>query len=295
MTLEELLKRKKELGYTYADIAEKSGIPLPTVQKIFGGSTKSPRYATLRAIEEVLAEASEGKKKGIYDAGLPAAWMVRETSAPYGSPGSGTEAVKYADSYPLLPHKRQGEYTAEDRDMLPEDVRTELIDGVLYDMASPLNPHQIVVGELFSLLRECIAEKKKDCYVFLAPSDVWLTGDNKNIFQPDLYMICDFSMLGKNGHTKGAPPFVIEVLSKSTRSKDFLLKTYKYCNAGVKEYWLVDPEKRKVWVCDFVKDPEGVERTEYSFEDRVPIAISGGECSIDFARIAATLARLGYE
>ena len=280
------------------------------MQKIFGGSTKSPRYATLRAIEEVLADASEGKKKGIYDAGLPAAGMVREAPAPYGasesgmvreasatygSPGSGTEAVKYADSYPLLPHKRQGEYTAEDRDMLPEDVRTELIDGVLYDMASPLNPHQIVVGELHYLLKECIDQHKKDCYVFLAPSDVWLTGDNKNIFQPDLYMICDFSMLGKNGHTKGAPPFVIEVLSKSTRSKDFLLKTYKYCDAGVKEYWLVDPEKRKVWVCDFVKDPEGVERTEYSFEDRVPIAISGGECSIDFARISETLARLGYE
>ena len=162
MTLDELIKRKKELGYTYADIAEKSGIPLPTVQKILGGSTKSPRYATLRAIEEVLSEVSEG---------------------------TSTEAVKYADSYPLLPHKRQGEYTAEDRDMLPEDVRTELIDGVLYDMASPLNPHQIVVGELYTLLRECISEHQKDCYVFLAPSDVWLTGDNKNIFQPDLYVI----------------------------------------------------------------------------------------------------------
>ena len=268
MTLDELIKRKKELGYTYADIAEKSGIPLPTVQKILGGSTKSPRYATLRAIEEVLSEVSEG---------------------------TSTEAVKYADSYPLLPHKRQGEYTAEDRDMLPEDVRTELIDGVLYDMASPLNPHQIVVGELYTLLRECISEHQKDCYVFLAPSDVWLTGDNKNIFQPDLYVICDFSMLGKNGHTKGAPPFVLEVLSKSTRSRDFLLKTYKYCAAGVKEYRLVDPEKMKIWVCDFVKDPEGVERAEYSFTDKVPIALSGGECSIDFARIAATLARLGYD
>ena len=295
MTLDELIKRKKELGYTYADIAEKSGIPLPTVQKILGGSTKSPRYATLRAIEEVLSEVSEGTKRRIYDAGVSVAGMVQETPAPYGSPGTSTEAVRYADSYPLLPHKRQGEYTAEDRDMLPEDVRTELIDGVLYDMASPLNPHQIVVGELYTLLRECISEHQKDCYVFLAPSDVWLTGDNKNIFQPDLYVICDFSMLGKNGYTKGAPPFVLEVLSKSTRSKDFLLKTYKYCAAGVKEYWLADPEKRKVWVCDFVKDPEGVERAEYSFTDKIPIALSGGACSIDFARIAATLARLGYD
>ncbi len=57
-----------------------------------------------------------------------------------------------------------------------------------------------------------------------APSDVWLELHDKTIVQPDLYVVCDYPMFGKDGHTKGAPPFVVEVLSSSTRIRDMLLK-----------------------------------------------------------------------
>ena len=298
MTIEELQKRKKELGYTCSVIAEKSGVPAATVQKIISGKTKSPGYKNLHAIEAVLMEEPGAEKqspyKNLYKSQENRNNTPRESSPGYNLRPERSSAEQYPDSYPLLPYKRQGEYTAEDRDRLPDNVRTELIDGVLYDIASPLNPHQIVVGELYKLFNECITKSGKECYVFLSPSDVWLTGDNKNILQPDLYVICDFSMLGKNGRTKGAPPLVVEVLSKTTRTKDFLLKGYKYNQAGVKEYWLADPDKRKVYIYDFEKHPDGAERSEYDFDAKVPIALSGGKCSIDFRIVSAALERLGY-
>lgn len=292
MTIDEMRKRKKELKYTYADISRLSGVPLSTIQKIMGGDTKSPRYSSIRAIEEVLFREETGKTD--YREHLPSPGNLNETLMDYHSCRKASKTESCKDSYPLLPYKRQGEYTAEDRNRLPEEIRTELIDGVLYDLASPQNPHQITVSELHLLLNQYIEKSGKDCYVFLAPSDVYLTGDDKNIFQPDLYLICDYSMLGKNGYTKGAPPMIIEVLSPSTRSKDFLLKGYKYNKAGVKEYWLVDPEKRKVYVYDYQKYPDGTERDEYDFNSEVPIGLSEGKCSINFRKVAAALEKLGY-
>ncbi|MCR5369903.1 MAG: Uma2 family endonuclease [Clostridium sp.] len=258
MTREEMRIRKTELGLTYHQIAEKSGIPVSTVQKVLEGYTRSPRYEVIVALEQVL--------------------------------GRGT-AVSYGDSYPLLPGKHQGEYTAEDRDLLPEDVRTELIDGVLYDMASPRLIHQQVLLNIVYQLQEHIDRCGKECLVVMAPHDVWLTKDNKNIFQPDIYVLCDISMIGEDGYTKGAPPFVIEILSKSTRRKDMLLKAYKYGEAGVREYWIVDPETEKVTVHLYEKEP-GEEMKTYSFDDAVPVGISGGKCSVDFRRVRMALEKL---
>ena len=129
--------------------------------------------------------------------------------------------------------------------------------------------------------------------VFVAPSDVWLTGDNKNIFQPDIYVICDYTMIGKDGFIKGAPPFVIEILSPSTRSKDLLLKAYKYHAAGVQEYWIVDPENRQVTVYNYSKDPDGTVNVSHSFAETVPIGISGGSCAVDFSIIQTALEKVG--
>ena len=55
MDINDLKKMKKDSGMTNAKIAELSGIPLSTVNKIFSGATKNPRYATLLAIEQVLS------------------------------------------------------------------------------------------------------------------------------------------------------------------------------------------------------------------------------------------------
>ena len=101
MTIQEMKEKKQEKGYSYAQIAELSGVPLGTVQKIFSGETTSPRYDTLRALEQLFAE-------------------------PLG--------VKEAVSYQA---HTQGTYTVDDYRALPEDQRVELMDGVFYDMASP--------------------------------------------------------------------------------------------------------------------------------------------------------------
>lgn len=77
----------------------------------------------------------------------------------------------------------------------------------------------------------------------------------------------------------------MEILSPSTRSKDLFLKLYKYKNAGVREYWVVDPDTQSVTV-HHLEDEENYVPKNYTFEDRIPVEISGGKCSIDFAAIS---------
>ena len=280
MTIEEMRKRKEEQKLTYKEISRRSGIPLPTVQKILGGSTQSPRYKTIQALEAVLGDSS------VYDPldNKSSSGILRESQAVYGKTSF--------RSYPLLPDKLQGEYTAADLARIPEDIRVELIDGVIYDLASPANQHQMILGELYEQIRSCIKESNKDCLTFFAPSDVWLFKDEKTVVQPDLYIICDYSMLSKNGHTKGAPPFVAEILSPSSRSRDLLLKNYIYGNAGVREYWCIDPGRRQVLVYDYSQDPDGISPSQYTFHEKVPIRISDGKCSIDFSVIDQLLNRV---
>lgn len=248
MNLEQMKERKRELGYTYEQIAELSGVPLGTVQKVFSGATASPRYDTLCALEQVFQ-----KKEACF---------VKEAAAAYGV-------------------KKQGEYTVEDYRALPDDQRVELIDGVLYDMAAPTGIHQVVGGEIHAMLREYIRSKKGRCLLMYSPIDVQLDCDNKTIVQPDVLVLCDTSRLSGNT-IWGAPDFVVEVLSKSTRKKDMFVKLNKYMNAGVREYWMVDFDKMKVVVYDFAGENYPV---IYGIHDVIPVGIFGGECQIDFGEI----------
>lgn len=248
MTLEEMKKCKKELGYSYEQIAELSGVPLGTVQKVFGGITASPRYETLRALEQVFKSSDT--------------LMIRESAV----------------SYQV---KKQGEYTVDDYRALPDDQRMELIDGVLYDMETPTGVHQIIGGRIFTTLSNYIMGKKGRCIPLYSPIDVQLDCDDKTIVQPDVLVLCDRDKL--TGNTiYGVPDFIAEVLSKSTRKKDMFLKLNKYMNAGVREYWMIDPEKQKVLVYDFEHDNYPV---IYGFDTVVPIAMFAGECEVDFQEI----------
>ena len=185
-----------------------------------------------------------------------------------------------------------GPYTVDDYMKLPEDVRVELIDGYFYDMASALPLHQQILGQLHLQVYNCIEKSDRSCEVYLAPSDVQLDCDIYTMVQPDLYVICELQD-PKQHAFQGAPEFVVEILSPSTRSHDKVRKFRKYRNAGVKEYWIIDPENRKVMVFDFSQDPEG-SRKEYCFEDMIPIGLSGGTCEIDFAKISHNIKRF-YE
>ena len=112
-------------------------------------------------------------------------------------------------------------------------------------MSAPAVIHQKILGELHLLFRECTDAHEGECEVYLAPCDVRLDMDNKTMVQPDLLVICKEYDLGAK-RFEGAPDLALEILSPSTRSKDMLLKLYKYQNAGVKEYWIVDPDHETV-------------------------------------------------
>lgn len=185
------------------------------------------------------------------------------------------------DLVPYLIHKQQGEYTLEDYYNLPDEHRVELIDGVIYDMTAPTYIHQGLGGEIHSVLRDYIRKNKGKCMAFLSPADIQLDCDNKTMVQPDVFVICDRSKLKKRV-LFGAPDLVIEVLSPSTRKKDMNIKTIKYKNAGVREYWMVDPSKKRIYVYEFDKSELPV---VYTFEDCVPVGIWDGKCVVDFREI----------
>ena len=186
------------------------------------------------------------------------------------------ESVYYAEK-----QKKQGEYTIEDYYGLPDDVRAELIDGEIYDMSAPQVAHQVLLGSLFNRLSEFIKRKGRQCLPLVAPVDVQLDMDDKTMVQPDILVLCNRDKLKKRV-IYGAPDMIIEILSKSTRKKDTFVKLEKYLDAGVREYWVVDPDRKKVVVYDFEHSPTTV---IYGFEEQVPVRIFGGECVIDFAEI----------
>lgn len=254
MTLSEMKQRKKELGYSYEQIADISGVPLSTVQKVFSGATQSPRYETLLAIEKVFVNYTPS--------------MVRETAVEYGSCGL----------------KQQGEYTIEDFYNWPEDERIELIDGVIYYMATPRIIHQDIVSEIGFVLKSYIKKNKGKCRVYDLPVDVQLDCDNRTMVEPDIQIVCDRNKLTERV-VFGAPDFVVEVLSPSTRKKDMTLKLHKYVNAGVREYWIVDPDKEMIIVYEIKEEEQDMIAKFYTFENQVPVGIFNGECIVDFKEI----------
>ncbi len=259
MTLEEMKDQKEKLGYTNEIIASLSGVSLSTVQKVFAGKTRHPRRETLKALESVFSETEQA-----YEYGQE---IYRESKTEYTADESGK--------------KQQGEYTLEDYYAVPEDKRVELIDGVFYEMETPTSIHQIIQLKLSSLLDSYITWKKGTCVAMSAPLDVQLDRDEKTMLQPDVVVICDRDKITRPC-IFGAPDLIMEILSRFTRRKDMFLKNKKYAFAGVREYWLIDPDWKQITVYDYQTEaPPAV----YSFEDQIPVGIFGGDCRIDFKEI----------
>lgn len=192
------------------------------------------------------------------------------------------QASKVCESAPCEYGRQQGEYTLEDYYALPEDQRVELIDGNFFVMEAPTLLHQMLGGEIYHVLHEHIKRKKGLCIAAYAPLDVQLDCDNRTMVQPDVLVVCDRKKIVRRGVIFGAPDLVVEILSPSTRRKDMYLKLKKYEGAGVREYWLVDPDRKRVVAYDLENRECPV---AYSFEDAVPVRIFGGECVVDFREI----------
>lgn len=174
--------------------------------------------------------------------------------------------------------------TLEQYEALPENRRAEVFDGIVYDMASPSQIHQTLSMELSNTLYNYLKNKKGSCQVFSAPFDVKLSDRPLTIVQPDIMVIRDKNKLdGKR--CNGAPDFIIEIVSPGNPADDYVRKSYYYKNAGVREYWIVDPRRRIVTVNDFENNRLSV---QYSFDTTIKVNIYD-DLLIDFSEISELL------
>ena len=166
--------------------------------------------------------------------------------------------------------------------------RYELLDGKIVMQAAPSSVHQEISMELSRQFANYLVGKK--CRVYHAPFDVRLfekEGDSPNnvytVFQPDISVVCDRKKIDNRG-CKGAPDLVIEILSPSTAGRDWISKLNQYRKAGVREYWIVDPENQSVMV--FLPDSNGSFKLheDYNRKDVAKVNVLDG-CFIELSKV----------
>lgn len=144
-------------------------------------------------------------------------------------------------------------YTSEDYWNLPENEHAELIDGQLYAMAPPSRIHQKLVSEFTQIIGSYIKSNSGNCEVYPSPFAVNLDAEDKDWVEPDISVICDKNKLTDRG-CSGAPDLIIEIVSPGSRKMDYNLKNALYSNAGVREYWIVDPVKERTTIYHYEED-----------------------------------------
>ena len=190
------------------------------MQKLFAGLTKAPRRKTVEAIGKVLSEDSgrpvEDVRKNYSSYGRQPVRGVREPQPVY---GEGTE---------------QGKNTLKDYYALPDDRRTELIDGYFYDMAAPTKEHQTILMQIALQLSSAVelqlssaVDSHPACRLYIAPLDVCLDNDDDTMVQPDILIVCNQDDRDER-RVNGAPDFIVEILSPSSRYHDMFRKLNKY-------------------------------------------------------------------
>ncbi len=175
--------------------------------------------------------------------------------------------------------RQEKHYTYADYLTWPDDARYELIDGEAFLMApAPLIEHQEVAGEVFRQLANQLDGKA--CRPYIAPVDVRLPRNDEadaaidTVVQPDVLVVCDPSKIDRRG-VRGAPDWVLEVLSPSTAAHDQIAKRRTYERAGVREYWLVHPGDRTLTV--YALDNGQYGRPEiYELKDATPVGVLPG-------------------
>lgn len=168
-----------------------------------------------------------------------------------------------------------------------DDVRYELYSGIPMAMSSSSDVHQKISMELSFQLHSYLKGKK--CQAYYAPFDVRLfeqggdtPGDVDTVVQPDLMVVCDQSKVDRRG-VHGAPDLVIEILSDSTRRLDCMTKLGLYQQAGVREYWIVDPEMKIVLVYTLTEG-RYYAPVAYNCGSSVPVGVLA-DCAIDLSAV----------
>ena len=153
--------------------------------------------------------------------------------------------------------------------------RYQLINGEAFMMASPSVSHQAISMQLSVLFGSWL--RNKTCKAFAAPLDVRLFPKDDNsdttVVQPDLLVVCDNKKIKKSS-INGAPDLVIEIISPSNSHSQLFYKFQYYLEAGVREYWVIDPDEKKVQV--HVYDNGRYISSIYKNNDRIPVSILQG-------------------
>lgn len=152
-----------------------------------------------------------------------------------------------------MPLPREQVYTTDDIYALPDGERAELIDGQIYMMGTPSRIHQKLVGQLSRIIGNYIESNHGSCEIYPAPFAVFIKKDDKNYVEPDISVIYDKNKLSDRG-CEGAPDFIIEIVSPSSRRMDYYKKCALYAESGVREYWIVDPEKQRTMIYRYEDD-----------------------------------------
>ena len=192
--------------------------------------------------------------------------------------------------------RKEQRFTYADYQRWPEEARYELIDGEAFLMApAPLIEHQIIAGEIFRQLANALDGQA--CTPFVAPVDVRLPRADEadeaidTVVQPDVLVVCDPAKIDRRG-VRGAPDWLVEVLSPSTAAHDQIAKRRTYERAGVREYWLVHPGDRTLPVYALIDGQYG--RPEiYELKDHTPIGVLPG-VSIAWDALVARLPQPEY-
>lgn len=182
---------------------------------------------------------------------------------------------------------RQAQYTFANVLAWDEGEHIEIIDGEAFMMATPSSDHQAISMEISRQLANFL--EGKQCKVYPAPFGVRLfeqDGDTpkdvNTVVEPDISVVCDRSKIDKRG-CKGAPDLIIEILSPSTRRHDRLVKLNLYQRAGVREYWIVDPDNKSVQV--FIQDGGALKiHEDYGCKDIAKVNVLDG-CFIELNKV----------
>lgn len=180
-----------------------------------------------------------------------------------------------------MPLPQEKYYTVEDFYNMPDDIRAELIEGQIVYMASPNRLHQDISHELDFIITSYIKSKDGKCRVYPAPFGVQLNDKKDTVLEPDISVICDTDKLTPRGCV-GAPDWIIEIVSPSNPSHDYITKLLLYHDAHVREYWIVDAQSSQILVYNM--ESGSFTMKAYTFTDTVKAGIFE-DLYIDFSSL----------
>ncbi|MEW5919342.1 MAG: type II toxin-antitoxin system prevent-host-death family antitoxin [Bacillota bacterium] len=196
--------------------------------------------------------------------------------------------IRYSEPDFFIVHEEAKQYKSPRRISYDEymalvnssDQRYELIDGEVYLLASPSFKHQVVVNEIAWHFNNYF--RGKPCRSLTAPLDIRLFGfatkfeEDPNVVQPDVVVICDEEKVNVEGKYEGVPALVVEILSPSTKGKDMAVKLNLYMKSGVREYWVVDLERKNMFQYSFSEERDIDRLNTYGIEDTIKSTVFEG-------------------